>query len=96
MRLIDADVAKKLYKEQCMGDCGCCSDLQDDNTCILIDQASTVADAVIVTRCESCKHSYTKNRPCDTLLFRWCRKWNNIVRDCDFCSYGERREGGAK
>ena len=49
------------------------------------------ADVAEVVRCADCKHSYTKNRPCDTALFRWCRKWDNIVRDCDFCSYGERR-----
>ena len=49
------------------------------------------ADVAEVVHCEGCKHSYTKNRPCDTALFRWCRKWDNIVRDCDFCSYGERR-----
>lgn len=49
------------------------------------------ADVAEVVRCEGCKHSYTKNRPCDTALFRWCRKWDNIVRDCDFCSYGEYR-----
>lgn len=52
MRLIDADEAKKLNKEQCVGDCGCCSDLQDDNTCTLIDRVPTVDDAVIVTRCK--------------------------------------------
>lgn len=33
--------------------------------------AADVAEAV---HCEGCKHSYTKNRPCDTALFRWCRK----------------------
>lgn len=51
------------------------------------------ADVAEVVRCEGCKHSYTKNRPCDTALFRWCRKWDNIVRDCDFCSYGEQKGG---
>ena len=56
MRLINANEAKKLYKEQCVGDCGCCSDLQDDNTCTLIDRVPTVDDAVIVTRCKNCKH----------------------------------------
>lgn len=51
------------------------------------------ADVAEVVHCEGCKHSYTKNRPCDTALFRWCRKWDNIVRDCDFCSYGEQKGG---
>ena len=54
--------------------------------------ALPAADVAEVVRCEGCKHSYTKNRPCDTALFRWCRKWDNIVRDCDFCSYGERSD----
>ena len=49
------------------------------------------ADVAEVVRCKDRKHSYTKNRPCYTALFRWCRKWDNIVRDCDFCSYGERK-----
>lgn len=98
MRLIDADEAKKLNKEQCVGDCGCCSDLQDDNTCTLIDRVPTVDDAVIVTRCKDCKHY--RNHPNGLCYLHTEPKENKrgysgepvCVEPDDFCSYGERRE----
>lgn len=85
MRLIDADEAKKLNKEQCVGDCGCCSDLQDDNTCTLIDRVPTVDDAVIVVRCKDCKHR-TEAGNCGH------PRHHGILPSAypyDFCSYGE-------
>ena len=94
MRLIDADEAKKLNKEQCVGDCGCCSDLQDDNTCTLIDRVPTVDDAVIVTRCKNCKWFADNNGG------EWygCRMFHAVQithedapKPDDFCSYGDRR-----
>jgi hypothetical protein len=97
MRLIDADEAKKLNKEQCVGDCGCCSDLQDDNTCTLIDRVPTVDDAVIVTRCKNCKWFADNNGG------EWygCKMFHAVritpedaPKPDDFCSCGERREGG--
>lgn len=100
MRLIDADEAKKLYKEQCMGDCGCCSDLQDDNTCTLIDRVPTVDDAVIVTRCKDCKHSTLPSALTQRYGVPGTLTCHNRYSPCnrrnvggeDFCSYGERRE----
>ena len=48
-------------------------------------------DAVQVVRCRECKHY---KRDVQTKFgFRWCYKWDNIVMDMDFCSYGERKEG---
>lgn len=97
MRLIDADETKKLNKEQCVGDCGCCSDLQDDNTCALIDRVPAVDDAVIVTRCKDCK--YYRNHP-NGLCYLHTEPTENergysgeavCVEPDDFCSYGERR-----
>lgn len=94
MRLIDADEAKKLNKEQCVGDCGCCSDLQDDNTCTLIDRVPTVDDAVIVTRCKNCKWFADNNGG------EWygCKMFHVVritpedaPKPDDFCSYGDRR-----
>lgn len=96
MRLIDADEAKKLNKEQCVGDCGCCSDLQDDNTCTLIDRVPTVDDAVIVTRCKNCKWFADNNGG------EWygCQMFHVVQitqedapKPDDFCSYGERKGG---
>ena len=87
MRLIDADrLVNMLYDNEYTTLCPL------DEVSGVVDACPTI-DAVKVTRCNECKHSYTKNRPCDTVLFRWCRKWDNIVRDCDFCSYGERKGG---
>lgn len=36
-------------------------------------------------------YSYQKMPPSGEPLFRWCRKWENIVRDTDFCRYAEKR-----
>lgn len=88
MRLIDADEAKKLYKEQCIGDCGCCSDLQDDNTCTLIDRVPTVDDAVIVTRCKDCKYGDYDSKS-DGAMVCLRTKDGFWRKETDFCSYGE-------
>lgn len=87
MRLIDADETKKLNKEQCVGDCGCCSDLQDDNTCTLIDRVPTVDDAVIVVRCKDCKHKVRT----DANGIVICSEEHGMYcpTESDFCSYGE-------
>lgn len=45
-------------------------------------------DAVTVVRCKDCK-KYSKRE--SKLGFRWCDKWDNVTRDMDFCSSGERR-----
>ena len=83
MRLIDADETKKLNKEQCVGDCGCCSDLQDDNTCTLIDRVPTVDDAVIVVRCKDC--IYRINGRC---FSRTSFINSPAVEPDDFCCWG--------
>lgn len=44
-------------------------------------------DAVEVVRCKDCKQFYA------TKHCYMCHWWNMVVRDDDFCSYGERREG---
>ena len=47
-------------------------------------------DAVSVVRCRECKNFRRDAQA--KLGFRWCYKWDNIVLETDFCSYGERRE----
>ena len=91
MRLIDADETKKLNKEQCVGDCGCCSDLQDDNTCALIDRVPTVDDAVIVTRCKDC-NAWKRNVGIADSPNGHCFEHDIDTNGQDFCSYGERRK----
>ena len=90
MRPIDANaVYNKALENHQKGEI---EDWEFDSIINYLDGAPTI-NTVEIVHCEGCRHSYTKNRPCDTALFRWCRKWDNIVRDCDFCSYGEQKGG---
>ena len=91
MRLIDADAYKKLHQSKCVGDCGCCQSITDDMICTLIDEAPTVKEAIVPLKCKYCGYSYQKMPPSGEPLFRWCRKWQNIVQDTDFCSYAGKR-----
>lgn len=58
----------------------------------LIAYMQTV-DAVDVVRCRDCKlYSNYDMENHKRLKFHWCRKFNNITKEDDFCSYGERRK----
>lgn len=97
MRLIDADAYKALHCKKCPSDCGVCSLVYGkDDMCGLIDQAPTI-DAVPVVRCKDCKWFADNNGG------EWygCQMYQVIritpedaPKPDDFCSYGERREGG--
>ena len=51
-------------------------------------------NAVEVVRCRVCIHRVRTN---STLGFSWCGKFGNVMRDADFCSWGERKmDGGAE
>lgn len=62
----------------------------------LIEKAPTV-DAVVVTRCKDCIHcTRTTDRDGSGLFCAiWGRGWHRVQPD-DFCSYGERKDGGAE
>lgn len=95
-RLIDAD---KLERQEYWGNERCFDYVDAED----IDNAPTV-DAVEVVRCKDCKHStlpseltqrygvpgtltcHNRHSPCNR---------RNVGGD-DFCSYGERKDGGAK
>ena len=47
-------------------------------------------DAVEVVRCGECKNC--RNKTTGRLHLAFCGKWGNVVRQTDFCSYGERKE----
>lgn len=47
-------------------------------------------DAVEVVRCVDCAKG-RKSAKDTRLHFVWCEKWDNIMRYCDFCSFGERK-----
>lgn len=63
----------------------------------LIEKAPTV-DAVVVTRCKDCKHLCVWNRKD---IYAFCSKTNIAFLPFEldtrtfFCSYGERKDGGA-
>lgn len=83
MRLIDAD---KIQWKSYPNDYG---ETNDDyvEKCD-IDNMPTV-DAVIVTRCKNCR-SYNKPKT------GWCEVHLDCEHPDDFCSYGERKDGGAE
>ena len=64
----------------------------------LIEKAPTV-DAVVVTRCKDCKHLCVWNRKD---IYAFCPKTNIVFLPFDkdtrtfFCSYGEKKDGGAE
>lgn len=49
------------------------------------------ADFVNVVRCKDCVNGFIHTRK-TVLDIYWCDKWKNIIRGCDFCSFGERKE----
>ena len=61
-----------------------------------VEDAPTV-DAVIVTRCKDCKHKGWVQEPCHGKSVDYCKVWDCTLRDLEstFCSYGERKDGGA-
>lgn len=93
-RLIDAD---KLEKQEYWGNERCFDYVDAED----IDNAPTV-DAVPVVRCKGCKHY--RNYPNGLCYLHTEPKTNArghsgnavCVEPEDFCSYGERKDGGAK
>lgn len=58
-----------------------------------IENAPTV-DAVLVVRCKDCKYAYINSfsaLPGEAL----CSSSGKVMQQDDFCSYGERKDGGA-
>ena len=88
MRLIDADTLSESIKR------GAGTDLQKFFADVCVATAPTV-DAVIVTRCKDCTHCVRTTDIDGPGLFCsiWGRQWNRVQLD-DFCSYGERKDGG--
>lgn len=86
MRLIDADE----LKGKAIAD-------PDDGEhfvyCQDIDEAPTV-DAVPVVRCRDCV--YAQSAKINKKGFRICPASHMEITDDDFCSYGERKKGGAE
>lgn len=91
MRTIDADkLVDMLYDNEFAVLCPL------DEVSGVVDACPTV-DAVIVTRCKDCTHCVRTTDIDGPGLFCsiWGRQWNRVQLD-DFCSYGERKDGGAE
>lgn len=89
MRTIDADkLVDMLYDNEFAVLCPL------DEVSGVVDACPTV-DAVIVTRCNDCTHCVRTTDIDGPGLFCsiWGRQWNRVQLD-DFCSYGERKDGG--
>lgn len=93
MRMIDADkLVDMLYDNEFAVLCPL-----DEVSCV-VDACPTV-DAVVVTRCEGCKHLRVWNRKD---IYAFCPKTNIVFLPFDkdtrtfFCSYGERKDGGTE
>ena len=80
MRLIDADKFILALMDASL------SSVDEDTILDLVDSIPTV-DAVIVTRCKDCR-SYNKPKT------GWCEVHLDCEHPDDFCSYGERKDGG--
>lgn len=54
--------------------------------------------AKLVTRCKDCKHKGWVQEPCHGKSVDYCKVWDCTLRDLEstFCSYGERKDGGAE
>lgn len=89
MRLVDADkLVDMLYDNEFAVLCPL------DEVSGVVDACPTV-DAVVVTRCKDCKHCVRTTDMDGPGLFCsiWGRQWNRVQLD-DFCSLGERKDGG--
>lgn len=84
MRLCDVDA---IIEEHCNG---CRKDIQDgcktDPVCatLMWFQDAPTIDAEVVVRCKDCKRMND---------VQFCVAWEGFVREDDFCSYGERKDG---
>lgn len=54
--------------------------------------------AKLITRCKDCKHKGWVQEPCHGKSVDYCRVWDCTLRNLEstFCSYGERKDGGAE
>ena len=87
MRLIDADVLWEwLYNEPWF------DNADRDEIALPIVNAIPTVDAEVVVRCKDCKH-YEIHKP---KVLENCERNGYIIpmKPDDFCSYGERKEGG--
>lgn len=97
MRLIDAEELECLFNEQIERGATDAFDAFDDAL-----QDTPTIDAVVVTRCKDCKHSTLPSELTQRYGVPGTLTCHNRYAPCnrrnvggnDFCSYGERKDGG--
>ena len=91
--LISRSALKKAFEDAGLGDYSLIESVLAAGVYAVIDDAPTI-DAVPVVRCSECKKCRKRE---SKLGIHWCNQWDNVVRDKDFCSFGERKaDGGAE
>jgi hypothetical protein len=83
MRLGDLDALKAEFERLGLGEHSLIERLFADGVYAVIENAPTI-DAVPVCRCKDCKRMND---------VQFCVAWEGFVREDDFCSYGERKDG---
>ena len=103
MRLIDADRALEIVRDQGIAHPNA---YHLTNYAMLILREAPTVDAVPVLRCRDCKYwgdGDSKLQGSDGALFARCKVHNYLIdgrhtgwcpAENDFCSYGERKDGG--
>lgn len=82
MRMIDADALWERLNDEPWE-----NNADRDEIALPIVNAAPSIDAVVVTRCKDCR-SYNKPKT------GWCEVHLDCEHPNDFCSYGERKDGG--
>ena len=97
MNVINKDLLAKEFKEECVGECGCCYHyVQGKDDCDLITNAPVVEDIVY---CNECKYASdllfktdAKTHGIDNKTISVCCKKDNRIHQVSwFCADGERR-----
>lgn len=57
--------------------------------------SAPIADVVPVVRCKDCKHAYINSFSAASGVVL-CSSNMKVMQQDDFCSYGERKDGGAE
>lgn len=88
MRLIDGDTLWEKLEDEPWYD-----NADRDEIALPIVAAAPTVDAVIVTRCEDCKHRIYKHVNSWIGEIGGCNIFNYPMPNDAFCSYGERKDG---
>ncbi len=92
MRLIDAEELERLFNEQIEQGVGVIGAFDAFYDAL---QDTPTVDAVEVVLCRDCKYSCKdgNGRSCEGYWYE-LSEYYVTVKDDDFCSYGERKDGG--